>query len=116
MIKTEKTYLLHIIESINFTRRHQHKTLESFIADDIFYEACLRRLQTLAESTQRLSNETKSKYSWINWTEIKGFRNALVHDYLGDIIPEVIWEVLTIHLPKLEDMAHKELKLLEENK
>jgi uncharacterized protein with HEPN domain len=33
---------------------------------------------------------------------ISGFRNMLVHDYLGDIDPEVVSQVIRVHLPPLE--------------
>ena len=46
-------------------------------------DAILRRLQTLAESTQRLSEDLQEKMPTIDWRSISGFRNILVHDYLG---------------------------------
>jgi uncharacterized protein with HEPN domain len=48
-------------------------------------DAIVRRLQTIAESTQRLSDNLKQKNSDVNWRSISGFRNILVHDYLGGI-------------------------------
>ena len=41
-----------------------------------------RVLQTLAESTQRLSKEIKATEPHMPWEEIAGFRNAIVHGYL----------------------------------
>ena len=46
-------------------------------------DAVLRRLQTLAESSQRLSEEIKTSIPSIDWRNISGFRNILFHDYLG---------------------------------
>ncbi|GBF52998.1 nucleotidyltransferase [Microcystis sp. 0824] len=48
-------------------------------------DAIIRRLQTLAESTQRLSEELKANIPDVDWRNISGFRNILVHDYLGGI-------------------------------
>jgi uncharacterized protein with HEPN domain len=57
--------------------------LEQFLSDKKTQDAVLRNLQILAESTQRISPELKNAHSEIDWRGISGFRNVLVHDYLG---------------------------------
>lgn len=54
------------------------------------YDAILRNLQTMAEATQRLPEEFKNRYPNIPWKDISGFRNILVHDYLGDLDDEIV--------------------------
>jgi uncharacterized protein with HEPN domain len=39
----------------------------------------VRNLQTLAESSQRLSTEIKANEPQIAWRELTGFRNVIVH-------------------------------------
>ena len=46
-------------------------------------QAVIRNLQILFESTQKVSESLKQKHPEINWRAIAGFRNILVHDYLG---------------------------------
>ena len=36
------------------------------------------------------------------WREIRGFRNILVHNYLGDIDPATVAAVVETHLQPLE--------------
>jgi uncharacterized protein with HEPN domain len=43
----------------------------------------IRNLQILAESSQRLSSEIKGTEPQIPWRELSGFRNVIVHGYLG---------------------------------
>jgi len=43
----------------------------------------VRNLQVMAESSQRLSAAAKANASDIPWRSISGFRNLVVHDYLG---------------------------------
>lgn len=62
----------------------------------------MRNLQVLAESTQRLSESTKSKHTGIDWPRIAGFRNVLVHDYLGVNLVRV-WEIIERNLPDLKN-------------
>ena len=69
-----------------------------------------RNLQTLAESTQRLSDTTKQKKTEVDWRAIAGFRNVVVHDYLG-VDLEQIWHIVEHDLPKLR--AHIETVLME---
>ena len=45
-------------------------------------DAVLRNLQTLSESTSRLSDGIKDTEPDIPWDDIKKFRNVVTHDYL----------------------------------
>ena len=45
----------------------------------------MRNLQTLCEATQQLPDGLKAEQPDVLWREISGFRNILVHNYLGDI-------------------------------
>ena len=69
----------------------------------------LRNLQTMTESTQRLSDEAKSKHPDIEWSVISAFRNVLVHDYIG-IDTERIWETITKDVPKFRNPDPGQLK------
>lgn len=71
-----------------------------FRSSRLVQDAVVRNLQTLAESSQRLSQETKSKEPSVPWRAISGFRNILVHGYLG-IDGDVIWQVVAAELPPL---------------
>ncbi|MBV8603473.1 MAG: DUF86 domain-containing protein [Pelomonas sp.] len=46
-------------------------------------DAVVRNLQTLTESSQRLSDGIKATESQVPWRELAGFRNVIVHGYLG---------------------------------
>ena len=61
----------------------------------------MRNLQTLAESTQRLSRSLKATEPAVPWSAISGFRNILVHNYLG-IDLAAVWSVVEKDLPELE--------------
>ena len=60
----------------------------------------IRNLQTLSESSQRLSEEARCCEPGVPWRAISGFRNILVHDYLG-LDVDVVWHVLAVDLPPL---------------
>ena len=46
-------------------------------------DAVIRNLQTLTESSQRLSGEIKATESQIPWRDLAGFRNVIVNGDLG---------------------------------
>lgn len=55
----------------------------------------------MAESSQRLSESTKLIAPDVPWRSISGFRNIMVHDYLG-LDLDVIWSVVSQELLSLE--------------
>jgi uncharacterized protein with HEPN domain len=58
-------------------------------------------MQTLAESTQRLSNAIKSTRPEVPWKDLSDFRNVMVHGYMGVDLPE-IWNIIEKDLTPLE--------------
>lgn len=82
----------------------------SIVEDDILYDAALRNLQTLAEATQRLPDGLKTRYPDIEWKNISGFRNILVHNYLGDIDPLTVQTVVDRHVAALVTVMSEALK------
>jgi len=98
-VKDDKLYLIHIGECIGRIESYlAGVTKESFMSTTLLQDAVLRNLQTLAESTQRISDALKSRHTEVDWYRISGFRNILVHDYLGVDI-ERVWNILVNDLP-----------------
>ena len=91
-MKDDRAYLLHIVECIRRIEENTADGKDVFLSSHTLQDAVLRNLQTLAESTQRLSETLKSCHPQIEWRRIAAFRNVLVHDYLGIDI-ERIWEI-----------------------
>lgn len=100
MSKSWQPYALHILDAIAKIRRIQARG--DLAQDELLYDAALRNLQTLSEATQLLPDDKKSAFPDIPWREISGFRNILVHNYLGDIDPLTVSVVIEKHLQPLE--------------
>lgn len=77
-----------------------------FDTSRLVQDAVIRNLQTLAESSQRLSHEIKSPESQIPWRELAGFRNVIVHGYLG-VDLGAIWLVVEQDLPALSEAVNR---------
>lgn len=100
MSKDWRAYAYHILDSV--AKIHRIQTRGSIVEDDILYDAAVRNLQTLSEATQGLPYALRSQYPHIPWREITGFRNILVHNYLGDIDPHTVRTVIDTHLEPLK--------------
>jgi len=98
--KDDSVYVEHILESINRIAAYVEDDKSQFYRSTLIQDAVVRNLQVLAESSQRLSDEFKSRLTNIPWRELSGFRNILVHDYLG-IDLDAVWSVVEQDLPQL---------------
>ncbi len=65
-------------------------------------DAVLRNLQTLSESTSRLSEAIKDTEPDIPWEDIKSFRNVVTHDYLK-VDLDIVRRVIENDLPPLAE-------------
>jgi uncharacterized protein with HEPN domain len=102
-----RAYAEHILDAVEKIRRIQLRG--DLTQDEVLYDATLRNLQTLSEATQRLPDELKQPYPNIPWQQISGFRNILVHNYLGDIDAQTVQAIVQQHLPPLEDAVRNML-------
>jgi uncharacterized protein with HEPN domain len=71
-------------------------------SDERTLDAVLRKLQIPTESSKRVSEQLKAAHSEVAWRELAGFRNIVVHDYLG------------IKLERIEAIVREELPTLRE--
>lgn len=107
----DRVYLEHILECITKIKQYTKRGHEYFLEDDLIQDAVLRRLQTMAESTQRLSDDFKTRVAQVDWRSLSGFRNILVHDYLGGIDLERTWDIIENYLPDFEKVIIAKLEL-----
>ncbi len=100
MSKSWQPHARHILDTIAKIRRIQARG--DLAQDEILYDAALRNLQTLSEATQHLPDDQKAARPDIPWRDISGFRNILVHNYLGEIDAQTIANVINRHLDALD--------------
>jgi uncharacterized protein with HEPN domain len=99
-MKDDRLYVVYILECVSRIEQYTAEGKEIFLHDSKTQDAVLRNLHTLAEATRRISPATKAAQTEVDWEKISGFRNVLVHDYLGVNLIRV-WEVVEHHLPEL---------------
>ncbi|MDO9434660.1 DUF86 domain-containing protein [Hydrogenophaga sp.] len=75
--------LTHIRECIERFHEYAEGDRSRFETSQLVQDAVIRNLQTLTESSQRLSDGIKATEPQVPWRELSGFRNVIVHGYLG---------------------------------
>ena len=109
-MKDDLPYLLHIRECITRIQSFTEAGRQDFFADVMIQDAVIPNLQILAESTQRLSESTRDSHPEVLWHGIAGFRNVVVHGYLGIDLNQ-IWLIMEHGLAELK--SHVETILLD---
>lgn len=101
MKRTNKHYFKDILDyaktSLEFI---ENISFEEFMVDKKVVFAVIRALEVIGESSNRISDNLKEKYSQLPWIEMRGLRNRIVHNY-DDIDYTIIWNVLKNEIPKL---------------
>ncbi len=85
---------------------YTHAQRARFEASRLVQDAVIRNLQTLTEPSQRLSSEIKGTEPHIPWRDLAGFRNVIVHGYLG-VDLGAVWLVVEQDLPALTEAVNR---------
>lgn len=104
-MKDDRLYLIHIGECIDRIEQYTAGGEAEFKNSTLIQDAVLRNLQTLAESSQRVSQGLRTSYADVPWRDIAGFRNVLVHQYLG-VDLDYVWRVVEDDVPVLKKRIH----------
>jgi uncharacterized protein with HEPN domain len=111
--KNDLLYLLNILEYVGKIWKYTEKTT---CAKDLFelneqmnLNASLTLLANIGENVSKISEKLKTEYSFVEWQKIKGFRNRIIHDYLG-INLAIVYEIITVDLKTLKPEIVKIIK------
>lgn len=81
-------------------------SFDEFVNDSKTVDAVIRNFEIIGEAANRLPEEFKDKYHEIDWHRIRGFRNRIVHHYVG-IDDNIVWQIKESFLPQLIDELKK---------
>jgi uncharacterized protein with HEPN domain len=96
-----KLLLADILEAIEKIRKYTNDhTYDSFTADSKTMDAVIRNFEIIGEAANRLPEDFKDIHSKVDWFRIIGFRNRIVHDYMG-IDYEIVWTIIERDIEKL---------------
>jgi len=99
----DKIRLQHALDAIDKIQRYLKGIKKAdFLADDMTQDACIRQLQVIGESVNRIQSRTQKANPNIPWAKIIGLRNVVVHEYFG-INGKIIWSIIKKDLPLIKD-------------
>ena len=82
-LAADQALIAHMQQCLLLISEYAGQDRARFDGSRMVRDAVIRNLQTLTESSQRLSDAIKAREPQVPWRELAGFRNVLVHGYLG---------------------------------
>src|SRR5262249_51880276 len=100
-MKEDRLYLIHIQECIGRIESYTSSGKDAFIGSTLIQDAVIRNFEIIGEASKRLSEGLRQSYSATPWRRVAGFRDVLIHNYLGVDLDEV-WSIIEHKLPELK--------------
>ena len=91
----ERARLQYIRQSITRIEQYTRGSREAFHSEPIVQDAVLRRIETLADAVNRLSDTLKARHPTIPWRQVHGFRNVAAHAH-QEIDLTRVWEIVEV--------------------
>jgi uncharacterized protein with HEPN domain len=73
---------------------------DAFEQDELVQSAVMRWLTIVGEAACKISPEFQASHADIPWSDMKGLRHRLVHEYFRIQLP-IVWDTIQVDLPKL---------------
>lgn len=93
--------LLDIYQSAELIMQYtSNVSAEDFADNALLQDAVVRRLTIIGEAAGRISEKGKEALQKIEWSQIRGLRNRLVHEYDAVAI-EIVWDIVQTEIEPL---------------
>ncbi|MFA7687879.1 MAG: HepT-like ribonuclease domain-containing protein [Moheibacter sp.] len=87
MPKDADVYLKHILDECSYLNSAtQEMDFSSFLEDETLKRAVVRSLEIIGEATKKIPADFKVLHSTVQWKNMAGMRDRLIHDYMASII------------------------------
>lgn len=114
VMRSQKLYLNDIVDSIKKILEYTKEIdYDEFTKNTLVFDAVIRNFEIIGEAARNISEEIKSKYPNITWSDMIGMRNILIHSYFG-IDYSIVWNTREL-LPDLLEEMKKVVQDIEEN-
>lgn len=105
----DKNRLEHIVEAIVRLQTHAGNLPEEELRKDVLrYYGIVKNIEIIGEAARMLTDDFKALHPEVEWRNISGMRNFLVHEYFN-VDEETVFEVLHSEIPELKTHIEKML-------
>jgi len=102
-VNRDQLFLRHILDEIEFLEEYFPENADKELLNDPAVQRfTVRSLEIIGEAVKNLSQPFKEDYPEIEWKEIAGMRDRLVHRYFN-VDLDIVYEVLINRLPELKE-------------
>ncbi len=91
-INDECLYILYVSKDLS---------KDNFLDDETLKRATVRSLEIIGEATKKIPADFKLKWNSIQWKNMAGMRDRLIHDYIG-VNYSIVRDVIRNKIPDLQ--------------
>lgn len=96
-------FLRHILHECDYLLQlKQGRDRSELLDDPTKSRAIVRSLEVIGEAVKKLPAEVRVKYPQVDWADIAGMRDVLIHHYFG-VDYDIVWDVLENGIPELRN-------------
>ena len=104
-MRREELYLTDIVEAADAIQKFLAGIeRNAFLEDDLLRSGVLQKLSIIGEAASRLPVKFRQRHPEIEWMDIIGFRNIVVHAYFA-VDWSIVWVAATQEAPELRRMV-----------
>ena len=82
---------------------------EQFLTDIKTQDAVVRNLEIIGEAVKNLSKALKKEHGEVEWKQIAGMRDKIIHQYFG-IQWDIVWSAINDKIPPLKEKIEEMIK------
>jgi uncharacterized protein with HEPN domain len=106
-LREYKLYLIDIKEAIEKIEEYiKGISHTDFLESNKTIDAVVRNLEIIGEAARHIPVKIRQQYKGINWKDIVGMRNIVIHEYFG-VDLDIVWKTIKERIPELKEKIKK---------